>query len=102
MPKTLYRPEAAVLRQQLRAAREEAGITQTALSDALGRSQTFVSDIERGVRRLDTVELWEICNAMGLDLTAFVAEFQHAIEKGQGKRIKRLRPDKASLPRKRS
>ncbi|AXA84479.1 transcriptional regulator [Lysobacter oculi] len=80
MPKTLYRPENTILRNQLRSAREAAGLTQVDLSEAVGKSQTFVSDVERGVRRLDTVELWEICRAMGLDLTSFVAEFQVAIE----------------------
>src|SRR3546814_9952051 len=91
MPKTLYSAEAAVLRRQLRAAREEVGITQAALSEALGRKQSFISDIERGVRRLDTVELWQLCNALGLDLTEFVAEFQEAIETAQTKRHRRAR-----------
>lgn len=80
MSKTLYRPENTILRSQLRRAREAAGLTQVDLSDAIGKSQTFVSDVERGVRRLDTVELWEMCRAMGLDLTAFVAEFQATVE----------------------
>src|SRR3546814_12217625 len=91
MPKTLYSAEAAVLRRQLRAAREEVGITQAALSEALGRKQSFISDIERGVRRLDTVELWQLCNALGLDLTEFVAEFQEAIETAHTKRPLRAR-----------
>lgn len=80
MPKTLYRPENTILRTQLRRAREAASLTQLDLSDAIGKSQTFVSDVERGVRRLDIVELWEMCRAMGLDLTAFVAEFQAEVE----------------------
>src|SRR3546814_15768849 len=63
MPKTLYSAEAAVLRRQLRAARGEVGITQAALSESLGRKQSFISDIERGVRCLDTLELWQLCNA---------------------------------------
>src|SRR3546814_13335567 len=95
MPKTLYSAEAAVLRRQLRAAREEVGITQAALSEALGRKQSFISDIERGVRRLDTVELWQLCNALGLDLTAFVAEFQEAIETAP---TKRPRPARKRAP----
>ena len=100
MSKTLYRPENTVLRNQLRRARETAGLTQVDLSDAIGKSQTFVSDVERGIRRLDTVELWEICRAMGLDLTAFVAEFQATIES-----TRTTKPRKAKstgLPRRRS
>ena len=87
--KTIYRPENDLLRTQLRRARESAGLTQVDLSQAVGKSQTFVSDIERGVRRLDTVELWEICQAMGIDLVAFISEFQAAAEQVDSRRIKR-------------
>ncbi|QIL20174.1 helix-turn-helix transcriptional regulator [Thermomonas sp. HDW16] len=102
MPKTLYSEEAKLLQRQLRDAREQAGITQASLSEAMGRGQSFISDIERGVRRLDVVELWFLCNALGLDLTSFVGEFQKAVESRPGKRIKRLRRNDESLPRKRS
>lgn len=102
MPKTLYRPEAVLLRQQLRAARESAGITQVALSQALGKTQTFVSDVERGVRRLDLIELWDFCTALGLDLSKFVAAFQKDAESERRKRPKQVKPDGSSKPRKRT
>lgn len=100
MSKTLYRPENTVLRNQLRRAREAAGLTQVDLSDAIGKSQTFVSDVERGVRRLDTVELWEICRAMGMDLTTFVAEFQATVEANSS--IKAHKAKSTGQPRRRS
>lgn len=102
MPKTLYTEEAKLLQRQLRDARELAGITQAALSEAMGRGQSFISDIERGVRRLDVVELWQLCNALGMDLSSFVGEFQKSVESRPGKRVKRLRRNEGSLPRKRS
>lgn len=102
MPKTLYRPEAVLLRQRLRAARESAGITQVALSEALGKTQTFVSDVERGVRRLDLIELWDFCTALGLDMPAFVASFQKEAEFERRKQPKQVKPDGASKPRKRT
>lgn len=101
MPKTLYSAEATVLRRRLREAREEKGVTQTALCTALGKSQTFISDVERGIRRLDVVELWHYCSALGLDLTEFVADFQSEIETRKAKRPKPVRPDPARPPRKR-
>ena len=76
MAKTLYRTENSVLREMLRDARERAGLTQVDVSSAIGKSQTFLSDVERGVRRLDVIELWEICQAMGVDLTGFVARLE--------------------------
>lgn len=100
MPKTLYRRENTVLRMQLRHAREAAGLTQVDLSDAVGKSQTFVSDVERGVRRLDVVELWEVCQAMGLDLTAFIAEFQAAIESSRSSKPRKAKS--SGRPRRRT
>ena len=38
MPKTLYRPENTVLRNQLRSARQAAGLTQVDLSASIGKS----------------------------------------------------------------
>lgn len=56
----------------LRDLREQAGVTQVELGERLANTQTFVSKIERGERRLDVVELTEICEALGADpSTAF-------------------------------
>ena len=56
----------------LRQLREQAGMTQVELGDRLGNTQTFVSKIERGERRLDVVEFTELCEALGADpLDAF-------------------------------
>jgi len=41
----------------LKAARLRAELTQVALADRLGATQTFVSKFERGERRLDVVVL---------------------------------------------
>jgi len=80
MAKTLYLRENELFREHLRRAREDAGLTQSDLANAIGRTQVFVSHVERGVRRLDTVELLEICRAMEVDLTDFIAEFQKAVD----------------------
>jgi len=80
MAKTLYQRENEIFRQHLRGAREAAGLTQSDLAQAIGRTQVFVSHGERGVRRLDAVELLEICRAMDVDLTSFISEFQRAVD----------------------
>ena len=99
MSKSIHRPEHAVLCALLREKRLAAGRQQAEISALLGRRQPFVSDVERGVRRLDTVELWEICRAMGLDLTAFVSEFQAAIESSRSSKPKKAKS--TGLPRRR-
>jgi transcriptional regulator with XRE-family HTH domain len=79
MPKTIHRPEYDVLRAMVRALREGAGITQVEMSARLGRSQSFVSDIERGVRRLDVLELRDICQLAGRDFAEFARELDAAV-----------------------
>ena len=51
----LYR----TFRSRLRAAREEAGLSQAAAAAELGRPQSFISKCETGERRVDVVELAE-------------------------------------------
>lgn len=42
----------------------------------LGRAQSFVSKYESGERRLDVVELQEICQAVGVQLRDFVRQYE--------------------------
>lgn len=79
MPKTIHRPEYDVLRRLLRQARIDAGVTQTDLSRSLGRTQSFVSDIERGVRRMDAIELRDVCHLLGEDFLVFMAALENEI-----------------------
>jgi transcriptional regulator with XRE-family HTH domain len=59
----------------LRDLREQAGVTQVELGERLGNTQTFVSKIERGERRLDVVEFAEICDALGADPSTAFKQF---------------------------
>lgn len=49
----------------LREVRQCAEMTQEDLGRRLGNTQTFVSKMERGERRIDLVEFVEICGACG-------------------------------------
>jgi len=54
-------------RQSLIEARKQAGLTQVELSERLSRPQSFVSKYERGERRLDVIEFFEVARAIGID-----------------------------------
>lgn len=60
------------LRVLLVEAREEAGLTQVELGGKLRRPQSFVSKIERGLRRVDLLEFLEIARAIGFDPDQFI------------------------------
>jgi transcriptional regulator with XRE-family HTH domain len=64
----------------LRAVREEKGLHQTDVAFALGRPQSFVSKYEAGARRLDLLELKDVCDAVGVELTDFVRRFEAVLE----------------------
>jgi transcriptional regulator with XRE-family HTH domain len=57
----------------LREARSEVGLTQAELAARLGRPQSFVNKYESGERRLDLIELSEVCKALGISLESFVS-----------------------------
>jgi hypothetical protein len=56
----------------LRGIRVDAGLTQSELASRLARDQTFVSKYESGERRLDVLELREVCQATGTDFVMFI------------------------------
>ena len=80
MPKTIHRPETRVLIELIRDFRREAGLTQVELSTRIGRVQSFVSDVEQGQRRVDLIQLRDICRAMGVDLPTFVACLEERLD----------------------
>lgn len=59
----------------LRSKRLKRGITQEQLASRLGVGQGIISKIETHERRLDVIELREICLALGISFPEFVTEF---------------------------
>jgi transcriptional regulator with XRE-family HTH domain len=70
--KSLHAPRNQALRQRLRAAREEHGVTQQELAKQLGVPQSFVSKYETGERRLDVIEFSDVCAALEVDAAEFL------------------------------
>lgn len=76
MQKSIHSTSSDCLRQILKAARLHAGLTQQSLADRLGVAQSFVSKYESGERRLDIIELQDVCKAIGISLTSVVRRFE--------------------------
>lgn len=83
MTKTIYRPEHTALLSLLRKHRKAAGLTQVDCSKALNRPQSFMSDVENGTRRLDIVQLRDLCKVLGISLPELVQELENAITTSQ-------------------
>lgn len=72
--KTIYKPKYDTIIQRLRTAREEAGLKQDYVNETLGKYQSYLSKIEHGDRRIDIIELMELANIYGKELSYFVKD----------------------------
>lgn len=81
LEKTIYTREYAAVLRLLRTARETAGITQVDLAKQLGQTQSFVSKIERGDRRLDIIQLRTILRNFDLTLPRFVDQLESELSR---------------------
>ena len=59
----------------LRQIRLNAGLRQIDVAKRLREPQAFVSRYETGERRLDLLELREVCRALGINLKDFIGKF---------------------------
>jgi len=81
MPRTIFSKGHQCLQQLLRSVRHEAGLSQIELARKLRYPQSFVSKYENGERRLDLIELRQLCQAMGIPLQELVKRFERAFKK---------------------
>lgn len=76
---TANRKQHETLLALLQELRREAGLRQVDMARELGKPQAFVGYYESGARRLDLLELRQICGVLGLSLVAFVRRFENAL-----------------------
>jgi transcriptional regulator with XRE-family HTH domain len=77
--KKLYIAQRDRLIALLRELRLEAGLTQADLAARVEKDQTYVSKYESGQRRLDVLEVREVCEAVGITLEEFVRRLEKAL-----------------------
>jgi transcriptional regulator with XRE-family HTH domain len=67
MARSTHHQDYQTLIALLRELRTGQGVHQAVLGNRLGNTQTFISKVERGERRLDLVEFIELCEALDFD-----------------------------------
>jgi len=72
MKKTIYSKEHRYLVEQLKKAREEVGLDQKKVAKLLNSTQSYISKIESGQRRIDIVQLKEFARIYKKNLTFFI------------------------------
>ncbi|HEX7378792.1 MAG TPA: helix-turn-helix transcriptional regulator [Pirellulales bacterium] len=81
MDKSIYTPAQRALQETLRQIRLGAGLRQEDLAARLAKPQSFVSKYESGERRLDLVELHQICATTGVSLLELVRRYEEQLAK---------------------
>lgn len=79
MPKVHSLSAQDQLQALLRRVRTDAGLTQTDVAQKLGQPQSFVSKYESGERRLDILELREVCQAIGISLAECIRRLEQVL-----------------------
>lgn len=80
MEKTLNSARNVLLCQMLQDTRIAVGLTQVQLAAKLSVHQTEVSRVERGITRVDLLELYDFLEAMDVPLLEFVAELDERLK----------------------
>ncbi|MBM3281704.1 MAG: helix-turn-helix transcriptional regulator [Candidatus Harrisonbacteria bacterium] len=72
MSKSVYSKDYKEIMERLRKARVEAGLSQQAVADKLGKPQSYISKIESGERRLDVAEMKKFAEIYKKDTNYFL------------------------------
>ncbi len=79
MEKSIHQKRYHTMIALLRGKREAIGMTQIQLAEKLNVSQTVVSKIETCERRLDVIELIDVCDAINVPFVDFLNELNSKI-----------------------
>jgi len=72
MAKSIFSKDHQLIIQRLKQAREEAGLEQQTVADKLRKTQSYISKIESGQRRIDIVQLKQFAKLYKKDLSFFL------------------------------
>ncbi len=72
MSKAIYSKDHKYIVEQLKKARKEASLEQAEVAKLLGKTQSHISKVEAGQRRIDIVQLKEFARIYKKDINFFI------------------------------
>lgn len=72
MNKTIYSKEHKQIVEQLKKARQGSNLSQKEVAKMLGKTQSYISKIESGQRKIDIIQLKEFAKIYKKDLNYFL------------------------------
>lgn len=82
MRKSIYSAQYGTFLGLLLRTRKAAGVTQRQLARKLRTTQSMISKAENGERRLDVIELFAWCGALGKPFSEFTSELDAELRGG--------------------
>ena len=70
----LVRDREKTLRERLKQARLTAGLRQVDVAEQLAKPQSYIAKIENGERKMEFIEVLDLCVAIGLDPSELTKE----------------------------
>jgi transcriptional regulator with XRE-family HTH domain len=70
----LVRDREKTLRERLKQARLDAGLRQVDVAQQLAKPQSYIAKMESGERKLDFIEVLDICSSLGIDPCALIKD----------------------------
>ena len=67
MEKSIFTPYSLLLAKKMKEIREAAGLTQREMAEKMGTKQMTVYRLEKGERRLDLIEFYNLCRKFKID-----------------------------------
>ena len=83
MKKSLSNKKQKVFLELLYQVRVNSGLRQIDLADKLNVNQSFISKIESGERRIDIIELIEICESIDVSIVDFVKNLSQKLDESK-------------------
>lgn len=74
-PRSVHTAEYKLLATQLREARLKAGLTQRDVAARLHKPASYPHKVENAERELNLIEFMDYCEALKIDVNAFLLEF---------------------------
>jgi len=72
MSKAIYSKDHKYIVEQLKKARQEAGLDQAKVAKLLGKTQSHISKVEASQRRIDIIALKEFAKLYNKDINYFI------------------------------
>jgi transcriptional regulator with XRE-family HTH domain len=80
VPTSVFSPQYQLFLQHFLAARKTKKLSQEFVANKLHKPQSYLSKCQTGERRIDVIELYNYCQAVGISFSDFAKELENDLK----------------------